>query len=106
MTAVSDKKADGKASSRELGHPHGTSTVNEANEEKAMNWMCPPIGLAKASRRDVGGGMFSVGPADRPARGLGPGETTRRRFKYVVAALIVTLSAQGAWCQSSRSMNI
>jgi tripartite-type tricarboxylate transporter receptor subunit TctC len=102
MTAVSDKKAGGKASSRELGHPHGTSTVNEANEEKAMNWMCPPIGLAKASRRNPGGGTFSVGPVDGPARSVGP----RRRFKYVVAALTVTLSAHGAWCQTSRLMNI
>src|SRR5215813_9305712 len=106
MTAVSDKKACGKASSREMGHPHGTSIVNEANEEKAMNWMCPPIGLAKASRRNLGGGTFSVGPVDRPPRRLGPSETTRRGFKYVVAALTVTLSAQGAWCQSSRLMSI
>jgi len=56
MTAVSDKKAGGKASSRELGHPHGTSTVNEANEEKA-------------NELDVPTHRFSKGVTPKPRRG-------------------------------------
>jgi hypothetical protein len=47
MTTVSDKKAGGKASSRELGHPHGTSTVNEASEGESHELDVPTDPFSK-----------------------------------------------------------